>query len=425
MLPEADLQMEVEEAKRRRHRSAGEGPSKPSRSMSLFASWRSPRNNSAVMSSVEGGADSTDLVKTEERSCLSFSKSEKMKTSEYASGNNTDSEACTDVIPSNQSDVHSDSFNRTIVHGKPLMTISELEASSQDHLSCRNNGQILGNDPSVINSYIDPKDGSDVLPCTTLKTADYTQSMVLLNPLEPAAQTDTSSVASDSSSLPSDIKTDSRIGSKADDSSDDNLTTVIDRSDIRRSVSVSDNRLSSQFHEVPFKQSLGEMGRALSSPGGDIPMDSRLLEKRSSEDAQSVSSLSDSQKERSNDIMLRRSQSLKKTKAIGTYLKWASQAAYTKFNELKQTITTPIKNGSLGSLGSLTHSAEELDANDGSSTSGTIRDRVKHGGSQELLSHSEESDTEEADKRISGISFGMSYIITDRFLLNIFLLWFM
>ncbi|XP_059175124.1 C-myc promoter-binding protein-like isoform X1 [Physella acuta] len=174
--------------------------------------------------------------------------------------------------------------------------------------------------------------------------------------------------------------------------------TISVRREIRRSVSIPEDRLSGQLSEALMKQSLSESGHTLSSPGLPEPAVGQQPE-----DTQSISSLTD--QKRPSEFLFKRTQSLKKTnEKIGTFLKYASyasKAAFSKLNELKQTISTPIKNGSLGSLASLSQSVEELDA---SSTSGTLRERLKHGGSQDLLTPSEDSDPEDTDKRLSGLS---------------------
>lgn len=135
--------------------------------------------------------------------------------------------------------------------------------------------------------------------------------------------------------------------------------------------------------------------------------------------AESLLSRSQSLKRGSNDVMQ------KTNEAFSGFWKLASKAAsasYSKFNELKQSITTPIKNAT--SVSSLTRSQDELDrssdrgsvgggggceedrASNNSSASGTIKERLRLNGSQDVLSTSESSYTESSGQRLSQTSFG-------------------
>ncbi|KAH9487854.1 C-myc promoter-binding protein [Bulinus truncatus] len=397
-LPETDLRLQVEEAKRRRHRSAGDTHAKPSRSMSLFASWRPPHPAIVPGQDSDGAVklrlNFSDLIKKEEdNTCLVSlaSKDNNLQISESLN-NETDSSLVQSIKDSN---VHSVAGNLNPLSSSPPVT-GESNSPSPYLPGC----VALEESPTigkVVESSSHPScDHELVVQQTTV---------------------DKSSLAlKDSVSLSTNSNISNSGGSEATTSqtAEDNTVhngpvdnATASRREIRRSVSIPEDRLSGQFNEPTIKQSLSETGHTLNSPAASKATEPRLSVKPISEDSQSVNSLTDTKKEKASDFMFKRTHSLKKTnEAIGSFLKFASKAAFTKLNELKNTIATPIKNGSLGSLGSLTHSVEELDANDGSSTSGTIRERLRHGGSQDLLSHSEESDvTDDTDKRMSGLSF--------------------
>ena len=207
---------------------------------------------------------------------------------------------------------------------------------------------------------------------------------------------------------------------------------------------ISREKGSSSAKTLP-PSSLGEVGRTLSTPSAACPHPSGASEGHSP--VQRQSSLPDSQKqpppqprkslpEKQTEYLMRRSQSLKSgsndmmqktNEAISGFWKLASKAAsaaasasYTKFSELKQSITTPIKNAA--SISSLTRSQDELDRAGGSdrgslggyeedrtsnsSTSGTIKERLRHNGSQDVLSTSESSYTESSGQQLSQTSFG-------------------
>ncbi|XP_012934851.1 DENN domain-containing protein 4B [Aplysia californica] len=440
--PDTDVRLQVAEAKRRRHRSAGENHSKPSRSMSLFASWRPPRNN--------GHADDGSVSRTQ-RSKLRYS--DLMKTEEDDNsiiGSPLSSEQCVgadsvDGVPSN--------FPASISSVEPVTNcvLSDLDTGSTSLQETEQSSQtvVVKTSSHTVPNSCEEEDSNNKLfldsdPLSGESTTDHLcganaehSSDSVGNPESDSSHNVPTEQRSNNSSVPStpaaasslpiseeelEKPTESQTvsGQSADLAVDNNPSTPLlrhsrenstsdttSRREMRRSVSISEDRLSGQFNEVvPMKQSLSETGRTLSSPGCDLPVEPRTPQKAPAEDTQSVSSLTDSKRERSSDFMLKRTPSLKKTnEAIGSFLKFASRAAYNKLSELKQTISSPMRNGSLGSLGSLTQSIEELDCNDGSSTSGTIRDRPRHAGSQDLLSHSEESEAEDTDKRLSGLSF--------------------
>ncbi|CAL1526082.1 unnamed protein product [Lymnaea stagnalis] len=410
-LPDTDLRLQVEEAKRRRHRSAGEGP-KPSRSMSLFASWRPPRLNGSSNDTDEQTKlilNFSELMKKEEEGVIDASSlSSKQNTEsvfepsgDVVSGGdagNTCVQSVSNVngLPtSSHHSSHPPETNGSLSTSSPLLTIDE-----SDHLLDSTPTVYLEGGPVVKN----PLQESSAVGDSSNSSSHQSKSKGLTKPSPPGQQVTTSKTQSADTDTcsPGDIL-------PTTDASTNGVTDV-NRREIRRSVSIPEDRLSGQFNESSIKQSLSETGNTLNSPRVDqktpVKTPVKAPVKHISEDSQSINSLSDSKKEGPSDFVLRRTQSLKKTnETIGSFLKFASKAAFTKLNELKQTITTPIKNGSLGSLGSLSQSVEELEGNDGSSTSGTIRERLRHGGSQELLSPSEESDTEDTDKRMSGVSF--------------------
>ena len=127
---------------------------------------------------------------------------------------------------------------------------------------------------------------------------------------------------------------------------------VVQRREIRRSVSISEDRLSgSNQGEIQMKTSLSESARALNDLNPEEP---RTPKRRIAEDTQSVLSLTLPLRDRYPDFVLKRTQSLKKTnEALGSFFKFASRAsnaAYTKLNEFKQNVITPMRNGSLASL---------------------------------------------------------------------------
>ncbi|GFR95009.1 C-Myc promoter-binding protein-like [Elysia marginata] len=408
-LPETDLRVQVEEAKRRRHRSAGEGQTRPSRSFSLFASWRPPRHNSMLSGSAEGAhkLNYSDSVKTEQLDalCSSISPSgaqqlstvpetaketvgggivKKCEAEGLESGTANKSSSSSSSPASSQSFQHLDTSNSSVPSSSltsnvPLVTINESDVSSHD------------------------------------QTKTVAAAAPKLPVLESSGESSTDVALNENHSSPSRLQQSSTAGSelcvessgvvlRANEKALDAST--VNRNDIRRSVSITEDKLSGQVNEATVRQpSLAATGRTLSSPGTDVALETKASMRKKSEDSQSVSSLTtESKTERTSDFLMKRSQSLKKTNEVLGSLFKASKAAFSKLSELSQTITIPIKNGSLGSLGSLTHSVEELDTNDGSSTSGTIRDRLKYGGSQDLLSHSEESE-DDINNRLSKTSF--------------------
>ncbi|BFY98657.1 hypothetical protein BsWGS_01697 [Bradybaena similaris] len=423
-IPDADLQQQVEEAKRRRHRSAGENQTKPARSMSLFASWRSPKPANGTDASIDVDDRSkitfrySDLIKNEDKDHLNLGDSKVVKDLEGVSGNSSSSHlyatnSVVQFVIENEPDLNqvvssksTDAVKSDILHS--VATVSSESCPSSHVLA----DAASDNQPGIVLEPVSQSAVSD--PSSVVAETDNPSHETLLQ--DSAEQTASASIDSNAhccNNSSSDTIENSATKQKKDiifhDKIGDN-SVLLDRSDIRRSVSISEDKLSDQhFSEIQIKPSLGGSSRTLNSSGGDIPVELRNPSKQIAEDVQSISSLTDTKKERPADFMLKRTQSLKRTnEAIGSYLKWASRAAFTKLNELKETITTPLRNGSLGSLGSLsslTHSVEELDVNDGSSTSGTIRERLRQGGSQDLLSHSEDSETDETKKRLSGLSF--------------------
>lgn len=436
-LSDTDLRLEVEEAKRRRHRSAGEGQNKPSRSMSLFAGWRSPRHNNTASGSndAEEGSKVTfrysDLIKNEDGNASLSHEANSVKSSDCASGDNTNINMyyMSDMQPAVQNEAHVSKSMGAIcpplhpdsdkLQTVPSVTISDSNISSHapsTPTSGRKAKVIPESDSVVGDTNTDSKEKKELssiiktVPDKSCSTPNHSIVIQAENGQAAHSSIDSGALSENNSEVTASSNSQQSSSIKSGYNVNDNTITSTDRSDLRRSVSISDDKLSGQFNEVSVNPSLGEPDCTLSSSGGDMPAGHTAPSKQVEEDSESINSLTDTKKERPTDFMFRRTQSLRKTnEAIGSYLKWASKAAFTKLNELKQTITTPLKNGSLGSLGSLsslTHSVEELDANDASSNSGTLRERLRHGGSQDILSHSEESETDEANKRLSGLSFG-------------------
>ena len=398
-LPETDLRIQVEEAKRRRHRSAGEGQTRPSRSFSLFASWRPPRHYNSSHTAIEGShkMNHSDLVKTEQQD---------------PAGSSTSS-----CVPQHLSTVSETSIERN----SDIATNCEGSESENAKTSCSSTApgqtfQQINCSNSSLSSPPEPSSSvNSSVPLVTINESDVSSQdqtnsaacATNLPVLESPGETNTDDMLNENQSSPSRLQT-----SSADPDSVAPLTKTSDtstgnRNDIRRSVSITEDKLSGQVNEASVRQpSLAATGRTRSSPGTDLALEAKASMRKMSEDTQSVSSLTtESKPDRSSEFVMKRSQSLKKTNEVLGSLFKASKAAFNKLSELSQTIAIPIKNGSLGSLGSLTHSVEELDTNDGSSTSGTIRERLKYGGSQDLLSHSEESE-EDINNRLSKTSFG-------------------
>ncbi|RUS86371.1 hypothetical protein EGW08_005889 [Elysia chlorotica] len=149
---------------RRRHRSAGESQSRPSRSFSLFASWRPPRYNSGSHNSTEGSHKlvHSEAVKTEQLdstgSSISPSGTQQLSTvSEYVSGDrrgivnkcedpeyanasnasssvssSSPSHSFQQLNCSNSSVPQTQEPNSSLNSSVPLVTINESDVSSQD-----------------------------------------------------------------------------------------------------------------------------------------------------------------------------------------------------------------------------------------------------------------------------------------------------
>ncbi|XP_071110635.1 C-myc promoter-binding protein-like [Haliotis cracherodii] len=149
----------------------------------------------------------------------------------------------------------------------------------------------------------------------------------------------------------------------------------------------------------PVKK-LSDVGRTSSSPDclGEAERKVRTMPGKSQsvqEDPPINSSLSlnetPEKRSRPTDFVLRRTQSLRKTnEVIGGALRFAAKAAFSKFNELKQSITTPSKTGSNTSLAK---SLEERDSGTGDDESGSTVHERRFGGSQDLLSRDSSSDS--------------------------------
>ncbi|GFO50358.1 C-myc promoter-binding protein [Plakobranchus ocellatus] len=408
-LPETDLRMQVEEAKRRRHRSSGEAQTRPSRSFSLFASWRPPRHNNGLHSSGEGFSKLRflDSVRNERLEPGSFSSSSPSCATQHLStltenANVSNSDFSIDPVECAKAKSTSSSDSSST----PSQTFQQLDISNSSlppsiescNLHCSGVPLVTINE-SEVSSHDIPKSAICATALTVLNNSgeSSTDDPLNENPSSPERQQPSEAGSDPQENIDSTATVTTRISTDPP---------TVSRNDIRRSVSVTEDKLSGQVNEAVVRQpSLAATGRTHSSPGTDLAMETKASMRKKSEDTQSVSSLTtESKREKPVDFIMKRSQSLKKTNEVfGSFLK-ASKAAFNKLSELSQTITTPIKNGSLGSLGSLTHSVEELDTNDGSSTSGTIRERLKHGGSQDLLSHSEESE-EDINNRLSKTSF--------------------
>ncbi|KAK7491704.1 hypothetical protein BaRGS_00016960 [Batillaria attramentaria] len=379
-LASGDLRLEVEQASRVRHKGEPGGGPKPTRSMSLFASWR-PKN-------ILNGEFKLPSVP------MKFS----------------------DLARREEDDVSLSSMQST-EEAQPkseVTTTVDSDSSSAGRSEVKDSGVGLDEQPSShdYGPRVDTKRGLDSIDETS------------------QSQPNSNVCNTESGAAPGLNGADSAVSNNVDGGVNGESASI----DVAHSHSVGECVTPEKSRPVTL---LGEAGRAMSTPAAgqvtSTPLSSAEpcrtpVQKQNSNPEYHPLPRSEPRKslpEPPSDMALRRSQSLRRTndvmqktgEAVSGFLKFASKAAYSKFNELKQSITTPIKNAA--SLSSLGRSTDELDTagsdrgsvggcdDDGaSSTSGTIRERRKMGGSQDMLSTSESSYTEGSGQRLSQTSFG-------------------
>ena len=445
-LASGDLRLEVEQASRRRHQSDnGNGP-KPSRSMSLFASWR-PKHlhgetKTALMRFSELARKEEDDVSLSSMQSTEESQNRSGVTaadSDSSSGGKCevkDSGVGLDEHPHSQESMAEEEEGERDV-GNAICTdftqaITEEEHSRDKDSCCHQQADSARSDQATVVCEDSNPDSqsSQSQERTAASSAELTPNSKSCNIAGAASARQNVASPSDGA-----MASQSESGVKLLDGVD--------------AASPSVNKDSGSAVERPAKApphaSLGEVGRTLStpSPSSSHPQPHLSGAGEGHTPVQRQNSLPDSQKhpppeprkslqEKQTDYLMRRSQSLKRgsnemmqktNEAISGFWKLASKAAsasYSKFNELKQSITTPIKNAA--SISSLTRSQDDLDGAGGSdrgsvggceedrtsnsSTSGTIKERLRHNGSQDMLSTSESSYAESSGQGLSQTSLG-------------------
>ena len=434
-LASGDLRLEVEQASRRRHKSDSHG-SKPSRSMSLFASWR-PKHLMNGDAKTSSPMRFSDLAKKEE------------------------------------DDVSISSLPIEDAHAKSGVTVTDSDSSSGGNCEVKDSGVELDEHRQSQDCVVSGKEGShdsanhtssltkreqnserqsgscNTDSCTGSHTAPVPGGDSNFSPSSSQSQAATAASSTQSHPSPQLCNTDSKTGNgpslQTVSTSDSSVKDSVGMSSLN---SVDDGAPRGGGSGVstpvkpPLRTSLVETGRAMSTPSTpkSHPQPPSVLECRTP--VQKQNSLPDTQHtprseprtslERQAEYLLRRSQSLKRgsndvlqktNEAISGLWKFASKAAsasYTKFNELKQSITTPIKNAA--SLSSLSRSQDDLDGTGSdrgsvggggdedrasiSSTSATLRDRLRGLGSQDVLSTGESSCTDGSAAQCMSQSFG-------------------
>ena len=477
-LASGDLRLEVEQANRRRHRSdSGNGP-KPSRSMSLFASWRpkhlhgeaktAPMRFSELARKEEDDVSLSSVQSAEESQHRAGVTAADSDSSSGGKCEVKDSGVGLDEHPHSQ-----ESVADGVVGGDGVDTVgaNSTQPAAEEGDGREGGGQqVNGADsdkasrvcedshPCLQSSQLPERTDAPLAQsspnsksCNTACAESASQNGVSQSDSGVASQSDSGVASQSDSGVAS--QSDSGVASHLDNgvaSQSDNGVASHSDSGVKPPSSdsvdttastISREKGSSSAKTLP-PASLGEVGRTLStSSAAACPHPNGHGEGHSP--VQRQSSLPDSQKhpppqprksqqEKQTEYLMRRSQSLKRgsndmmqktNEAISGFWKLASKAAsasYSKFNELKQSITTPIKNAA--SISSLTRSQDELDRAGGSdrgsiggyeedrtsnsSTSGTIKERLRHNGSQDVLSTSESSYTESSGQRLSQTSFG-------------------
>ena len=469
-LASGDLRLEVEQANRRRHRSdSGNGP-KPSRSMSLFASWRpkhlhgeaktAPMRFSELARKEEDDVSLSSVQSAEESQHRAGVTAADSDSSSGGKCEVKDSGVGLDEHPHSQ-----ESVADGVEGGDGVDTVgaNSTQPAAEEGDGREGGGQqVNGADsdkasrvcedshPCLQSSQLPERTDAPLAQsspnsksCNTACAESASQNGVSQSDSGVASQSDSGVASQSDSGVASHL--DNGVASQSDNGvashSDSGVKPPSSDSVDTTASTISREKGSSSAKTLP-PASLGEVGRTLStSSAAACPHPNGHGEGHSP--VQRQSSLPDSQKhpppqprksqqEKQTEYLMRRSQSLKRgsndmmqktNEAISGFWKLASKAAsasYSKFNELKQSITTPIKNAA--SISSLTRSQDELDRAGGSdrgsiggyeedrtsnsSTSGTIKERLRHNGSQDVLSTSESSYTESSGQRLSQTSFG-------------------
>lgn len=427
-LASGDLRQEMEEASRRRHKSEGAGGPKPARSMSLFASWR-PKSSTNGDSSKVTPVRFSELVRSEEDD-VSFSS--------VHSTDNVHQKA--DVTTVLISDFPSEE--------KSEIKDSGVELDENQPLGGENETGVAeggcGEGTSLIELAMEEKYSI----VSTKTDMEQLVDMEERNGCEAGGKGDGNRNGVDLTQVVFVGDLGSRLGcvlpvtlEEQPDSPDNMCNSRTEENAVLRGVdrfvSTSDSgkspstlesvvrRASDTMASFKTPASLAALGRTMST-GAQPGTAPSTPSKKQNSSQDSVNSVSEPQKstESTSEYTFRRSHSLRLTndmmqktnEAISGFLRFASKAAYSKLNELKQSITTPIRNAT--SQSSLARSSEELDGagsdrgsavgcDDGnSSTSGTVKERQRMGGSQDMLSTSESSFTESVGQRHSQTSFG-------------------
>ncbi|XP_070177502.1 DENN domain-containing protein 4C-like isoform X1 [Littorina saxatilis] len=423
-LASGDLRLEVESTRGRHKGDPGNGP-KPSRSMSLFASWR-PRNNGEGKPAAH--MRFSELTRKEEddvslSSIQSGDDSHHKLDSDSSSGGRCevkDSGVGLDEPPTSHPTSQESVANEEGEQGSE----DKEQAAGDNHLQSVAEGkdgceaEAEASNPEKQSSQSAPSCGScntDSQACVAAEGQSTEQS---------TSESDSAAAATDS------VRTESDgvDGASAGPSSGDNIQV----------------KPASKAHPPT---TLGQVGRTMSSPCTHPPStpthppsvaESRTpVQKQNSLPSQSQrgSEPRKSLPDKPGEYVMQRSQSLKRgsndmmqktNEAITGFFKFASKAAsasYSKFNEIKQSITTPIKNAA--SLSSLTRSQDDLegvggsergsiggyddDRRSNSSMSGTIRERLRLTDTHDAVSNSDSSYTEGSGQRLSQTSFGENF----------------
>ncbi|XP_050402671.2 C-myc promoter-binding protein isoform X3 [Patella vulgata] len=379
---QGSMNMVENEKKRRRHKSAGDYWTK-ARSNSLLASLRPWLTGTGDESSIRF----SDLVhKDGDDDIFEDGISDKAKTDSTDSGKKLEN--------IKDSGVGLDENGHTF-------DTEECEEESSKNIFCANGSTKTGNRLSNISekSSEGARSPTESLSSSIIKTP-VTES----DPLGYFMEEELKSSMEKSSSSPTKTSDSSnsfnskRLFSSTPFASIDNVKNC-DNYDTRSHTGSLD---STSVQNAPIK-TLSDLGRTSSSPNCLLGAEKDVNTEKDSENLsnstvmpQKQSSLSlDEPKERPTSFMLRRTQSLRRntTEAMTGLFSYAAKTttkAYKKFNEIKQSITTPVKNGSTASLA---RSMDDQDSGTGDDESAsTVQDKRSFGGSQDLLSPSVSSE---------------------------------
>ncbi|XP_076443222.1 C-myc promoter-binding protein-like isoform X3 [Babylonia areolata] len=445
-----DLRLEMEQATRQRSKSDAAHGAKPTRSMSLFASWRPKHllNGESKASSMRF----SDLAKKEEDdvslSSLQSTEESQQKTSTTMVDSDSSSGGKCDVKDSGVGLDEPSHLPDCGVNGGEgdHGAVGEGSVDGANHRQCvveeegRTGADASGDQQTDSSTAADAQALGPKSQSSQSQEVDATS---LPQSLPNSHMCNTDSNAS-VDSVPHSLMC---VSETADNSVANAQKTLSDEVDGVSSNPSSGVREHSTVPTTPVKPhhptSLGEVGKTLSTPAISPlphPLPSGVGECRTP--VQKQHSLPDGQQPphseprkslpgKQSDYLMRRSQSLKRSsndmmqktnEAITGLWKFASKAAsasYSKFNELKQSITTPIKNAA--SISSLTRSQDDLDGVgsdrgsmgggeedriSNSSTSGTIRERLRGNRAHDTQSLEENSCTDGSALRLSQASFG-------------------